>query len=394
MPRALTILVVACAAACGGEVRVAAPALAPTGPAPAPLVEDVYVWQRAWTRDVEEAVATHGPTFDGVRALAAELEGEKTVVVDAKAALAGRPVVAVIRADGAKPPSVEAVRAAIHVVLAKNPGVVGVELDHDCASSKLATYAKVLRAVRGDVGGRTLSITALPSWTPAPDLDDVLAAVDEVVLQVHSVDKPERGIFTSAKARADLDAFASRVARTRAMAVRVALPAYGHALAVDDKGQVVRVASEEHKDVGANVSWREVWAEPREVSVFLRELRASPPPGVRGVVWFRLPVAGDRRSWSSSTLTRVRKGEPLERRVRVEREGKDVIVVNDGDGDERAPDRAVPDVVVAAADGVGGYAWDGSAFVSSSPPRLVPGERKVIGWVLEAHGAKEMGDAQ
>ena len=81
-------------------------------PPPATLRHEAYVWQRAWTGAVGASVATTSPALAGLRVLTAEVDGTGAVTwpaVDAGAlARAGRPVTAVLRLDGARPPGARA----------------------------------------------------------------------------------------------------------------------------------------------------------------------------------------------------------------------------------------------------------------------------------------------
>ena len=116
-------------------------------------------------------------------------------------------------------------------------------------------------------------------------------------------------------------------------------------------------------------------------------------------MWFRLPVDGDRRAWSFATLEAVRAGHDLVPRVDVVVRPSadsfglhDVVVVNRGVVDARAPYRVEIDVAgLAAADGVNGFSFD-HGFSSLHPPRIAPAGELVVGWVraqeVTAHEAR------
>lgn len=61
---------------------------------------------------------------------------------------------------------------------------VGVQLDVDCPTRVLPRYASLLRAIRPHVKG-SFSITALPTWITASEMDGVAEAVDFVVPQFY-----------------------------------------------------------------------------------------------------------------------------------------------------------------------------------------------------------------
>jgi hypothetical protein len=52
-------------------------------------------------------------------------------------------------------------------------------------------------------------------------------------------------------------------------------------------------------------------AEPQVMARFVAEVEAAPPPGLAGLVWFRLPTGDDRRAWSLSTWLAVLERKPL-----------------------------------------------------------------------------------
>jgi hypothetical protein len=248
------------------------------------LSHEAYVWQRAWTGAVREAVANAQPELSGLRVLALEVAADGTMrmpAVDAASLRrASRPITAVVRIDGSRIPGDLSIASVVEKVerwrIAGVP-VAGIEIDHDCATAALADYAAWLRGVRPD--GMRFSITALPTWATAPTaLAAVVAEVDEVVLQVHAVRAPT--IFDPRAARRDIERFARIAHGTN---LRVALPTY-------------RVALGE--------------AKPDDVATLLRSLEQKPVAGVTGVVWFRLPVAADRTAWSAPTLAAVIRGAP------------------------------------------------------------------------------------
>jgi len=54
--------------------------------------------------------------------------------------------------------------------------VAGVEIDHDCATARLSAYARFLSILRARLDRTVpLSITALPAWLSAPEVDEVFS---------------------------------------------------------------------------------------------------------------------------------------------------------------------------------------------------------------------------
>lgn len=281
-------------------------AVATSGPARAPaaavrpLAHDAYVWQRSWT----------GAVRASVEAAPRELVGLRVLIVDGvdvpALARAARPVTVVVRIEGFALPAGVTIAPVLERVAswrAAGVDVIGVEIDHDAATSRLGEYAAWLAANRPPAPLRW-SITALPTWADdGAGLAQVAAAVDEVVVQVHAVRAPR--IFDDAQARRWVTRIAALLP---AATLRVALPTY-------------RVA------LGA--------AAPVEVARFVRWLERADLPTVRGVVWFRLPVDGDREAWPAATLMAVIGGQRLAPAIsaRLVARGPDrydVIVTNTG----------------------------------------------------------------
>ncbi|MBP6629338.1 MAG: DUF3142 domain-containing protein [Kofleriaceae bacterium] len=379
----VVVIVAALVLACAGP----APTPAPNGgpgvatAAPATLHHDAYVWQRAWTPAVRASVAAAPPALSGLRVLALELErdGAAPVVVavdPASLAAAGRPVTLVVRIDGSRLPGALTLAPALALAArwrAAGVPVRAVEVDHDAATAAVGDYAAWLAAQRPALAaaGLGLSITALPTWAAAPALPALAAGVDEVVVQVHAVRAPV--LFAPDQALADLGRMASVLASAApAPALRVALPTYQVRV-----GGVVRAA------------------DPAAVSTLVRALAVAPVPGLVGVVWFRLPVDGDRDAWSAQTLAAVMAGhapapsQAIATLAPAAEAGaaRDVVVHNPGLAPAPLPIVHLSGRITAA-DAIAGYhpapsSVPSSTALSWAPPRRVlpAGARLTIGWV-------------
>ena len=328
------------------------------------VAQAAYVWQRNWTPGVREAVAHPLGALDGLHVLAAEVDagaqGLTLVRLDQVAlALAHRPVTLVLRINGSRP--IEGLSLAPVVALgdglrAAGVDVVGLEVDHDCATARLADYAAWLTAERPPAPWR-FSITALPTWAGSAGLAQVAHVVDDIVVQVHAVRAPT--IFDANEAWADLARFAGAA---RSTPLRVALPTYSAVVLGDEIG-----------------------VDPDDVARFVRRLGTNPIAGVGGIVWFRLPVAGDEQTWSAATFARVVTARAPDARARIELVERgpdrfDVVVTNPSDSIVELPAVHI-DGAIADAELVQGYRerkrgrWE--------PPRraLAANEQLVIGWI-------------
>ena len=357
------------------------------------------MWQRHWTPSVRDAVARPPAGLESLRVLLADVAPSRdgampvvTMSVDARSlAASGLPITLVVRIEGSRPIDDLALAAFAHEadeLRARGVNVVGIEVDHDCATARLADYARWLARQRDALakvaagaaatpdarsGARSgaryrLSITALPTWASSSSLSDVARSVDEIVVQVHAVRAPM--IFDANTAWRDLSRFARAVAAEGRM-LHVALPTYS---------AVVR-------DVIVSV-------DPEDVARFVGKLRASPIDGVGGIVWFRLPVEGDDQTWSRATFARIVRGDlgtpagiEATRRARatvalVARgdDRFDVVVSNStSELVEMPPIRIAGDI--GDADMVMGYRANGLGAWVAPRRSLARDERVVIGWI-------------
>lgn len=285
-----------------------------------PLDQQLYVWQRQWTPAHAEALRASHATFSTLRVLALQAHpgaGWSRARIDTDLLRQdGRPWVAVVRLDGQLPQlDSQRARDEIGSLLAdwQRTGLtpVAVEIDHDCASARLADYARFLGELRASLPtGMQLGITALPAWLSSPRLPDVLAQVDGSVLQVHGVSAPEKGLFDERQALE----WARRWDAVSPTPFLLALPAYGAGLIRSDDG--VQVESEAPLPIaGARQEWM---ADPQRVAGLVAQLRRDPPAHLAGLIWFRLPLPGDRRAWPLATLMAVARGEALAADLRLD----------------------------------------------------------------------------
>src|ERR1035441_535311 len=221
-----------------------------------PLTHEAYVWQRAWTAPVRDAIVQHASQFSGLTVLSAEVswKGKQpqlirvpldySVLTNAPCpvGLAFRigPCPALIATNETTPAFLAEVAASL-IAEARSHRLAPRELqiDFDCAESKLDGYRAWVEAFRRKVAPLPVSITALPSWLDQPAFNRLAAAAEGYVLQVHSLQRPR-----ALDAPFPLcDPASARRAVERAAQVgipfRVALPTYGYLTAFDAGGRFV-----------------------------------------------------------------------------------------------------------------------------------------------------------
>lgn len=358
-----------------------------------PFSQQAYVWQRVWTPAVSEAVRDVPAPITAWRVLVAQADaagGWQQFDPDIATLQSGhRPLIAVIRIDGQRritdaEPLANELLARFH---AFPRGVwKGLEIDYDCPTHGLEQYRRLLADVRSRLPSHVdLSVTALPTWIGSDRLRDLLSIPNQSVLQVHSVSDPHRGLFDPVPARAWVEAYA----RVSGRPFYVALPNYSSRVDFDGKGRLVEVISEEG-DLGPEKAGEELQSDPATVERFLTALSAHHPASVRGVVWFRLPVEGDQRIWSTETWRRVLSGEAAEPHLVLGMRKDDygayqLRLSNEGSADAPMPRQVAVPVGCLESDGEGSYEVqrraDETVWWLRSGRWLAVGQSAPVGWI-------------
>ncbi|CAI1067934.1 DUF3142 domain-containing protein [Serratia entomophila] len=385
---ALLLIALALAAWCGGRQQAVR--------LQQPWDQQIYVWQRVWTPQHADALAHSRGLFNELRVLALQVhprEGWREIQVDIPLLKQdGRPLWLVARLDGQLPQLDTTAIIQRLLTLAQrwqDAGlqVSGVEIDHDAATARLPDYQNFLHQLRRQLPASwQLGITALPAWIGSPALPGVLQQADSSVLQVHAVLSPRQGLFD--------DALALRWVRQYAAVTpkpfRVALPAYGMGLLGFDT-QGAQVESESPLRVAGG--GRELTVAPQQIADFLQQLGNQATPRLRGIIWFRLPLADDRRAWSLATLRAVIERRPLTTNWQVkfrplpQQNGLyDLIIHNNGPVDAPLPRQ----IVIAAggclaADAAGNYRLETAPqqqrFIRIGGDQVRAGQSRPLGWL-------------
>lgn len=361
------------------------------------LDQQLYVWQRQWTPAHDAALRDSHADFSTLRVLALQAfpqAGWSKARIDADLLKRdGRPLIAVIRLDGQlQSLDQDEVPGQIQQVISdwQSQGLTlaGVEIDHDAGNARLPAYRQFLTKLRETLpAAMPLSITALPAWLDSPELPALLSTVDSSVLQVHAVSDPRRGLFDADQARR----WAKNWSRMTDKPFYLALPAYGVALLADAQGAPV---VESEVPLERDGERRELLADPQQLRTLAVDLRADPPQHLAGLIWFRLPLANDRRAWSLTTLRAVARGEVLQGELSVKLSADnglyDIAISNQGNLDNAWPERLTLSVQgCEGADALAGYALQQSAdlltFSRLREGRIAAGGQRAIGWARCAH---------
>ncbi|MGC4071328.1 MAG: DUF3142 domain-containing protein [Nibricoccus sp.] len=385
---------------------------------------EVYLWQRQWTEAVVASMEKVKAEVETVQVLAAEMNWRagRLEIFRAKPDFAAlkrtRMRVGLVvrvgpyagsfsRDDSVADQLASLVRERVKTAQEGGVEPAEVQIDFDCAETKLAGYREWLIALREAVGTRRLVFTALPAWLKHENDFCALAKLaDGFVLQVHSLEKPravDEPVVLCDPARAREWA---KKASMAGVPFRVALPTYGYEVGFSPEGIFFGLAAE-----GPRRSWpegtqiRTVLAEVETMRGLAREFVEDAPPFCEGVIWFRLPIEGDRLNWDVRTLLAVMRGEEAQARLVAnvvwsagETGLAEVFLENTGEKTVPLPARvraSWPDGVrVSALDALSGYALKSSVaegetvFARDSASRtaaLPPGRRVRLGWMRFPH---------
>jgi hypothetical protein len=376
-----------------------------SGTSPAAFTQEAYIWQRDWTPALVQAMAASADSVSGWRVLAAESDGDGhlfSVPVDFDALTGSRlPAILVMRINGRlENQDGERLLAQFALVVdrwrERLPRLGGVEIDYDCATSRLSDYAGFLIGLRAKIGASLpLSITALPTWLSSPRFNALLDATDQVVLQVHAVRDPHRGLIDTRVALRWVQALAQRDRKP----FKVALPAYGLRVSWLPDGTVSAVEGETPQLAGRGDT-AELTASPAELAKLVDRLKHEALGNLMGIVWFRLPTAADNRAWSLATWRAVITGRPPEEKLTVLARDtatpgvRALTLINRGEADAKLPDAVSLPKDCKAADGVNGYTIEyrssGLVLGLVDGGLLKAGHVREIGWVRCADGGEDM----
>jgi len=378
-----------------------------------PVRHEVYVWQRAWTQPVRDAITQHATNFSRLILLKAEVswkdkQPQLTRVALDYATLANidQPIGLALRVGPYAGPFAtndavvtylcDVARSIVIEAQSNHIALTELQIDFDCAESKLDGYRVWVEAIQRRIAPIPVSITALPSWLDSRAFRRLANVATNYVLQVHSVERP-RGVdapFTLCDPRAARRA----VERAGRMGVpfRVALPTYGYVLAFDPAGKFIGLSAEGPRpNWPTNAQLRETGSDPLQLSALVQGWTASRPATMSGVIWYRLPTNVDKFNWRWPTLGAIVASRVLSEKFRpdarrVEPGLVEISLVNEGDLDissRLAVEVRWSNARLVAGDALRGFELaeqNGSAArfqTKTNSIRLPAGEIFKLGWL-------------
>lgn len=380
------------------------PGCGPTIPPVAALKQQpqhhVYIWQRVWRPAHAEALQQSQSDFSQLRVLSLQFHlsaagpvWTHTTPDWALLARDQRPVTLVLRLDGQlrQLPTAAMLWQQLtpQIAAAQQAGVKlqAIEIDYDAARAALVAYREWLQQLRPLLPQHwSFQITALPDWLPSADYPALCQAADQLTLQLHSVLSPSQGLFDSSKAKQ----WTQSAAANTPCPLFLALPAYHSALINTADGG--RVESETMLPIaGERQALR---SRPEAVADFLSWLQSQSLPQVQGIVWFRLPLPDDQRSWPLVTLQALVRGEALAAKLQTELtqdQGRfDIQLRNSGNLAATLPDSLwFRGLQCLGGDAQHGYQWQQQGAdwqlqrnnISADAPLIAPQQQLTVAWL-------------
>jgi hypothetical protein len=292
------------------------------------IADEIYVWQRASSPAVDDAVAWAQREFAGVNRLWLEADWQGATPRIAGAAWADA------AGSASAPRPAEPVGLSLRIAAIKgrwgrytaglatiartacerlrtlrsHQPITELQIDFDAYPSQLADYTKALQTFAACAAPTPVRFTALPSWLEAADFAPLAHAFPRYVLQLHGLEQKGNAAPSLYRSQAARDA----VARAQALGVpfRIALPAYLYQVVSEPgSGRIVAVDAEQSPRLAPDAATRTVVGP--DVAALAADLalwRRSPPPALIGRIWFRVPVDGDEHAFSRDLLADLAAG--------------------------------------------------------------------------------------
>ncbi|MDI2112181.1 DUF3142 domain-containing protein [Commensalibacter nepenthis] len=283
------------------------------------LPQEAYIWQKKWNNSLKPAIEQTMPFITGWRFLAGESEPDGQVIYPSIEfnilQQSHLPLTAVYRFDRLRPlPSVDEVLTLIQQSPAyQTHHIHHIELDLDWPTSKLPIYIQLLRSLKTKLPQDVqLNITMIPDWMRSPVFPELTEQIPYPVLQVHSVDNPQTGLFNDEAALA----YIRKMDHLTHHPFYIALPTYGLKIQATPSGTIYAIEGE--NDFKTGHSGQELYSDPQQVRNLINKLQQNTPTNLKGIVWFRLPIVSDQRNWSHDTWMAMIRHQPLKGQIIVQ----------------------------------------------------------------------------
>jgi hypothetical protein len=392
------------------------------------IPNEVYIWQRQWNPEISQALNEASPSMSGFAVLAAEVVFRKDKIED----IISVPINYKALRDTQKPVAltfricpfsgtfrekseITELLGDIACSLIEESRKNEIEpselqIDYDCAESKLADYqvlvqdlkSKVAQLQSDDLSGKITAvpivITVLPCWLNHKEFKALANAANGFVLQVHSIERPKSPDIPMKLCDSALSKKWVKKAASTGVPFRVALPTYGYIVGFDDDGRFLGLSAE-----GPSKNWpdgtilRTVSSDAAAMAELVHVWREERPANMKGIIWYRLPVQSDKLNWRWETLELVMSGQKPEKEIELKIDYPEsglaqIALANTGQIDY-SPDFNIEieceNSEILAADGMNGFVFNISDTSAANFKfknendllRIRPGEQLLVGWL-------------
>ena len=284
----------------------------------------VYIWQRNWNSNIKEAVSSIQGMTGYFTVLCGDLkfkEGKPVLnSVNIKWDYLNQTKTNVtiafrINAQASKYFATDAINSladSVSDLISKTirPApkniIIGIQIDYDCPTSKLADYAKFIKLIKDKFRGFQISFTALPAWLDSSDFPALAVSSDYYVLQVHSFKIP--GTLEEALKPFSGVSVSSWIEKASLIGYPfyVSLPTYGYEVSFNENGKFLGLRAETPPiNYRPGTKHAIVMTDPMKILAFMDEIYKKKPEHLLGFCWFRLPLKTDEFNWSIDTLKMI-----------------------------------------------------------------------------------------
>ncbi len=186
---------------------------------------------------------------------------------------------------------------------AQQIGCKQIQLDLDIPESRISDYAPLLQTLRKANPEISWSVTLLPCHLKHQKaMKEISAQVAYYVLQLHGIEAPRLRSENYALMNEETTTQAIKQARELGAKFIMALPTYGYILKFDSNGRFERLYSE---GFGTTDDYSLLELAAPNLPLIAQIIRDNPD---LELIWFRLPVAGDRWNLAIETIEQLEKG--------------------------------------------------------------------------------------
>ena len=282
-----------------------------------------YIWQRDWrNKNIMEA-ATKEPDAS-FYVLFREFRTSKTEIIHTDKALFALPnrIIPVFRihtkffVEWINHPHKTTNKITIEfqkiTAIAKKYGkkIKELQIDLDCPVSKLEHYGKFLKGLKTRLPTEViLSFTALPCHLKSDKFINVAKSADYYVVQVHGLEMPKNIKDDVSLLNLKTAEAALRSAEHTPVPFMLALPAYAYQLNFNrETGKFLFLNAEYRPPKDDSTISKIISPSFGDLLRLLSEVKKNPGNCI-GIIWFRLPVIGDRFNIDMRTLKEIQFGK-------------------------------------------------------------------------------------